>query len=224
MLGTNCQTVSLSQEGASSSAGDWREAMSAPDWVWAVALADRIRVAVAVECLPNAAGAVLPFHRLAAEQAWMFDDDYLTSHPVHFIKLGRTYRLGIRVTPEPDSGVAVDGIVSVTAEPPDADSSDLVVEQRRRDGAVVAMALLRPSLLGSRRLQTKSPHFGTVEEKYVRVNVGIRCMLREPASRELSFRETLYFKLIRPGNRLMLHRFVGMIKNPNVSCPPLDSE
>ena len=215
--------MSLLQEDPSSSFREQREAASVPDWIWAVALADRIRVAVAVESLPDHAGD-LPFHRLAGEEAWMFDDDYLPDHPVHFVRIGKSYRLGIRVTPESDSGVAVDRVLSVTAEPLDADSSDLVVEQRCRGGAVVAMALLRPSLLGSRRLQRKSPHFGTVEEKYVRVNVAIRCMLREPMPRELSFRRTLHFKLIRPGNRLRLHRFVGMIKNENVHCPPLDSE
>ena len=195
-----------------------------PDWVWTIGIVNRLKLVVDVEYLPSDIGETLPFYLRTGEQAWMFDDDYLPSHPVYFIRLGKTYRFHIRVTPQSDSALIVRKIVSVTVKPPDSDSATLTLEQRRRDDEIAALALFQPSLLGSRRLQTKSPHWGTVDEKYVRLEVGIKLLFGEPVSRELEFHKAIYCRVIGPGKKLRFHKFLGMIKNENVLRRPFEME
>ncbi len=185
-------------------------------------MSERLTLYVDLEYLPEGSRSDVPFCEQTGEQAWMFDDDYLPDHPVYFVKLGQIYRLHVRVKPETGFDTTVQRIVSVVVRPPDGSSIALSVEQRSRDDAAVALVLLDPAQLGSTRMQKISPHIGTIEEKYVRLEVHIKVLVGEGLGREIDFHKTVYCKVVHPKNRLRLHRWVGMIKNRGVVRRPFD--
>ena len=193
-----------------------------PIWAWTIIMSDRLTLYVDLEYLPEGNRSNVPFSEQTGEQAWMFDDDYLPDHPVYFVKRRKVYRLHVRVTPKAGFRVTVQRVVSVVVTPPDGSSIALPVEQRNRDAAVVALALLDPAQMGSARLQKISPHFGTVEVKYVKLDVHIKILVGEGLGREIDFRKGVYCKVVHPKNKLRLHRWVGMIKNRGVVRRPFE--
>ena len=193
-----------------------------PEWAWIVALSNYLELVVDLEYLPEGETLDVPFWMQTGEQAWRFEDDYLSDHLVHFVRLDRIYRLHIRVTPSHGSNITVHRIISVVVKPPDGDSVPLTVEQRYRGDAVVALALFDPARLESQRLQKISPHVGTVEEKYVHVHVFVKLLVGGLLVRELEFSKNIYCKVIRPRRKLRLYQCLGMIENKGVVRQPFE--
>ena len=193
-----------------------------PEWAWIVALSNHLELTVELEYLPGGETLDVPFWMQTGEQAWGFEDDYLSDHLVHFVRLGRIYRLHIRVTPSHGSGITVHRITSVIAKPPDGDSVPLTVEQRFRGDAVVALALFDPARLESQRLRKRSPRVGTLEEKYVNVQVFVKFLVGGLLARELDFSKNIFCKVIQPRRKLRLYSCLGMIQNKGVVRLPFE--
>ena len=195
-----------------------------PDWVWTVGIADRLQFGIDVEYLPKGTGGNLPFDQQMGKPSWAYRDSDLPLHPVHYINVGHTYRFRIRVVPDSASGLVVERILSVSVKPPDSDAVALAVKQHSQDDQIVASALFQPSTLGSKRLQMISTHWGAIEEKYVRLEVGIKLLFGKPVSRDLEFHKAIYCKMIAPSNKLRLHRFMGMVKHDEALRRSLDQK
>ena len=193
-----------------------------PEWAWIVALSNHLELTVELEYLPGGETLDVPFWMQTGEQAWGFEDDYLSDHLVHFVRLDRIYRLHIRVTPSHGSGITVHRITSVIAKPPDGDSVPLTVEQRFRGDAVAALALFDPARLESQRLQKISPRVGTIEEKYVNVQVFVKFTVGGLLARELEFCKNIFCKVTQPGREFRLYRSLGMIQNKGVVRQPFE--
>ena len=195
-----------------------------PDWVWTVGIADRLKLGIDVEYLPKGTAGSLPFDQQTGKPAWAYRDSDLPQHPIYYVKVGHTYRLRIRIVPDSASDLVVERVLSVTVKPPDSDSVALTVKQHSRDDQIIASTLFQPSTLGSKRLQMISTHWGAIEEKYVRLEVGIKLLFGKPVSRDLEFHKAIYCKMIAPGNKLRLHRFMGMVKHDDGLCRSFDQK
>ena len=115
------------------------------EWTWQLAFNNDVSLKMKDECFLKSNNPSNPLQLRDAQEVSRFFDDYLLDHPVSIFRLGQDYRLRFDVTLNKASRFVIDRVLSVTAEPLDADFSNVVVEQRCRDGAVMAMALLRPS-------------------------------------------------------------------------------
>ena len=189
-----------------------------------VALNHHLDLFVDLEYLPEDTPSDLPLFLRTGERAWAFRDEYLLDHPVYFFKLGSTCRLRIRITPTDESGLTVRRIVSVVARPQDGESIPLNIEQHYKDDAAVALTLFGSKQLNSRRLEKKSPQMGTIEEKYVNVQLLVKVAIGGSIDREVDLIQNIYCQVVDPKNKLRLQNLLKMVMNKGIARRPFESD
>ena len=177
-----------------------------------------------MEYLPSRAAPELPFHMRRGEQALILDDSDVPDHLVYGVKLGKVYRLRVQATPDVGCDVRVDSIDAITIKPSDGDSVTLSIEQRRNGDAVAALALFEPARFMSRKRRTTSVRIGTIEEKYVRLEICVKIVISGAISGEIDLCKDVYCKMMRRNAKRRTRRLLGMIRNRAVWCRPADVE
>ena len=68
------------------------------------------------------------------------------------------------------------------------------------------VALLEPSQFQSRSIVTPSPWFGSVDVKYLKLEIILRLVMEGNAAQELEYRPSIYCKIVKKRSRLRMYR------------------
>ena len=165
-----------------------------------------------VDSFLKSGNASVPFHRRKTQEALRFYDDALSAYPVHILRLEHDSRLTLNIITH-NSPLTIEKITSISVKAPDEEFVELEMAQRVHEETVEATAFLQPSKFKSRRMHEISPHFGSVDRKYVKLTVKLRLLLNPPFSREVDMHHCIYCKITHPRAKLRLHRLLGMFEN-----------
>ena len=155
-------------------------------------------VSVVAERFADGGESVADFYNRETQYTRRFMDDYLPEYPVHVITTGEIFRLRISIHSDDTMSFPIEEIVSVEAEPPDAESKALRFWHRIDDGhRLTALALVDPKDFDSQRMKTSCPAFGLVDTKYVQLVVRVILRLGGGFPNELSLFFRVYLQLKR---------------------------
>ena len=177
-------------------------------------VSEHIDVSVAAERFADGGESVADFYNRETQHTRRFMDDYLPEYPVHVITAGEIFRLRISIHGDDTMSFPIEEIVSVEAEPPDAESKALRFWHRIEDGrSLTALALVDPKDFDSQRMKTSCPAFGLVDTKYVQLVVRVKLRLGGGFPDELPLFYRVYLQLKRPPRtRNFLKGLVGQTK------------
>ena len=126
--------------------------------------------------------------------------------------LGEPCRLRIVVTRGHQSAVDIGEITSICIEAPDEDAIEL--EKRiliKGPTRCEAVALMDLAALHSPALHQISPAFGTVDERYAKLDVHLR--LESESGGEMKLTRRLAVKVVHPADHLFYYRFLSTFRH-----------
>ena len=139
-----------------------------------------------------------PFHYRSGRTASIETDSYLQDEPIFVLHAEDACRIRIAMTGDRGRSLPVREIRSVCVRLPDGESVSLVMQKAvSTETEHEVVALLEPSQFQSRSIVTPSPWFGSVDVKYLKLEIILRLVMEGDAAQELEYRPSIYCKIVK---------------------------
>ena len=165
-------------------------------------------VAISLERFAQKGYPEAAFHDREATKTKRFVDDHLPQHPVYVLPAGEHFRLRVSLSLDSRMPFPFDRVVFVKLQSPEGEVQSLELWQQSGVDRLEAMALVVPSDFESPTMKTRCPLFGSVEAKYVRLDVHINFRPGDGFPCAIDVHRPVYLQLKRRPARLSC--FKGM--------------
>ena len=138
-------------------------------------------------------------------------DDFLED-PVFLLRVGEDHRLRIALITDARLTMKVKEVLSVEVSIPGCDTNKLrMVQEITSYSRNEIIALLKPPRMNAKRLQAVSPCYGTLQQKYVPLNILITFSIDE-GENVLQHDHEVFCRMMPPKSLLAVPRFLRSSK------------